>query len=203
LPGADILLADLGVSSMQLDDPTRGFSMKYSGPLDMRMNNRRGETASGFLKKLGREALARLLVENADEPHALRLAERLASHDFKTTWDLAAAVRAALPACSKEDRDLSVRRVFQAIRIAVNDEFSGLDNFLRVLPGCLNPNGRAAILTFHSGEDRRVKKAFQDGLRTGAYCAVAREVLRPSPAERHSNPRSASAKLRWAIRNTG
>lgn len=200
LSGADIILADLGVSSMQLDDPARGFSMKHPGPLDMRMNNQRGQPASALLKKIRPESLALLLADNADEPHARRLAEALASRDFKTTSNLAAAIRAALQSLSQDERDLSVRRVFQALRIAVNDELSGLESFLRVLPGCLNPGGRVAILTFHSGEDRRVKKAFQAGLHAGVYADIARDVIRPTPIERHGNPRSAPAKLRWAIR---
>jgi 16S rRNA (cytosine1402-N4)-methyltransferase len=113
---------------------------------------------------------------------------------------LAGAIRAALPQAGKEDRELSIRRVFQALRIEVNDEFSALDTLLRHLPGCLNPGGRIAILTFHSGEDRRVKKAFEAGLRQDVYVEVAREVGRATPEERYSNPRSAPAKLRWARR---
>ncbi|MEI8342951.1 MAG: 16S rRNA (cytosine(1402)-N(4))-methyltransferase, partial [Verrucomicrobiota bacterium] len=139
-----------------------------------------------------------LLVENADEPHATVLAVKLAGCRFGTTSSLATAIRRALPQMKDEERDLSVRRVFQALRIAVNDEFSALDTFLRNLPACLNPGGRVAILTFHSGEDRRVKKAFEAGLREGVYTDIAREVIRPGSAERHANPRSASAKLRWA-----
>jgi 16S rRNA (cytosine1402-N4)-methyltransferase len=113
---------------------------------------------------------------------------------------LAAAIRAALPRMNQEDGGLAIRRVFQALRIAVNDEFSALDTFLRNLPGCLNPGGRVAILTFHSGEDRRVKKAFAGGLRDGLYARIAQEVIRPTAEERNSNPRSAPAKLRWARR---
>jgi len=202
LSGADMILADLGVSSMQLDDPARGFSMKYAGPLDMRMNPQRGQSASRLLKEIRAESLAQLLADNADEPHARRLAEALASRDFRTTSDLAAAICVSLKSVSEDERDLSVRRVFQALRIAVNDEFSGLESFLRVLHSCLNPGGRVVILTFHSGEDRRVKKAFQAGLRTGVYADIARDVLRPTPNERHDNPRSAPAKLRWAIRKS-
>jgi len=198
--GADIVLADLGVSSMQLDDPTRGFSVKFDGPLDMRMNNQRGETAAALLKKIRAESLERLLRENADEPHAARLAPGLAGREFKTTKELAVAVRAALPNSTREARELSVRRVFQALRIAVNDEFSGLENLLRVLPQCLKPGGRAVILTFHSGEDRRVKKAFEQAHRSGFYSDYSQEVIRPGPAERNQNPRSAPAKLRWAVR---
>jgi 16S rRNA (cytosine1402-N4)-methyltransferase len=198
--GADIVLADLGVSSMQIDDPDRGFSVKHEGPLDMRMNPQRGQPASTFLQKIDPTALASLLAENADEPHAGVLAAALAGKAFLTTSSLAAAVRAALPRAKKDDSDLSVRRVFQALRIAVNDEFSALDTFLRNLPFCLNPGGRVAILTFHSGEDRRVKKAFEAGLRDGSYSEIAPAVIRPTPVERNSNPRSASAKLRWARR---
>src|SRR5208283_1659311 len=109
--------------------------------------------------KISSDALATLLVEYADEPHAAALAPALAGKTFATTKSLANAIRAVLPRLNKEDCDLSIRRVFQALRIAVNDEFSALDTFLRNLPMCLNPGGRAAVLTFHSGEDRRVKKS--------------------------------------------
>jgi 16S rRNA (cytosine1402-N4)-methyltransferase len=197
---ADIILADLGVSSMQIDDPARGFSVKFDGPLDMRMNPQRGQPASAFLSKINPASLARLLVECADEPHAATLAPALAGKTFTTTKSLANAIRAVLPRLNKDDCDLSVRRVFQALRIAVNDEFSALDTFLRNLTACLNPGGRVAILTFHSGEDRRVKKSFEAGFGAGIYSDIAREVLRPSPAERNANPRSAPAKLRWARR---
>jgi 16S rRNA (cytosine1402-N4)-methyltransferase len=143
---ADIILADLGVSSMQIDDPARGFSVKFDGPLDMRMNPQRGQPASALLAKISPNALATLLVEYADEPHASTLAPALAGKDFATTKSLANAIRAMLPRLNKEDGDLSIRRVFQALRIAVNDEFSALDTFLRNLPACLNPGGRVAIL---------------------------------------------------------
>jgi len=196
--GADCILADLGVSSMQLDDPSRGFSVKTDGPLDMRMNPRRGFPASALLEKTTPAALARLLQENADEPQAGKLADTLAGKKIITTKSLAAAIRAGFPRLNKEDGDLTVRRVFQALRIAVNDEFSALDMLLRHLPACLNPGGRVAILTFHSGEDRRVKKAFEAGFRDGFYADIARDIIRPTPEERHDNPRSSPAKLRWA-----
>lgn len=198
LDGADVILADLGVSSMQLDDPARGFSVKWDGPLDMRMNPGKGQPASAFLRKVRPADLKRLLSENADESHAGVLADALAGHLFATTRLLAEAIREALPHVGEEARNLSIRRVFQAVRIAVNDEFSALEMFLRNLPFCLRPGGRAAILTFHSGEDRRVKKAFEQGSRDGTYAEIARDVIRPGEAELYANPRSSPAKLRWA-----
>jgi 16S rRNA (cytosine1402-N4)-methyltransferase len=200
IPGADIILADLGVSSMQLDDPRRGFSVKNEGPLDMRMNPMRGQPASAFLARVRPEALEKVLMENADEPQAAALASVLAGQSFTTTTALAGAIRAALPRMNKEDCDLSIRRVFQALRIAVNDEFSALETFLRYLPACLKPDGRAAILTFHSGEDRRVKKSFEAGFGDGLYAEISREVTRPGIEERRANPRSTPAKLRWAVK---
>ncbi len=201
LAGVDMVLADLGLSSMQLDDPARGFSVKVGGPLDMRMNPHRGQPVSKLLEEASAADLASLFAQNADEPHAHELAAALAGRSFATTTELAAAIRGALPSRSTPDeRESSVRRVFQALRIAVNDEFGALDALLRCLPTCLNPGGRVAILTFHSGEDRRVKKAFLAGQRAGLYRDVAREVLRAGAEERRANSRSVSAKLRWAVR---
>jgi 16S rRNA (cytosine1402-N4)-methyltransferase len=201
LAGVDIILADLGVSSMQLDDPARGFSAKFDGPLDMRMNPHRGQPASELLARLTPDHLAALLSDLSDEPNAQRIASASAGHHLSTTADLMSVIRKSLPRAAKDDLDLTLRRVFQALRIAVNDELSALDSLLRSLPAVLNPNGRVAILTFHSGEDRRVKKAFAAGLRDGAYSEISHDVIRPSPAERHANPRSTSAKLRWARRS--
>jgi 16S rRNA (cytosine1402-N4)-methyltransferase len=202
IAGADIILADLGVSSMQLDDPARGFSAKHSGPLDLRMNPLRGQPASTLLEKIRPDVLTALLTENADEPRGNLLSPVLAGKKFATTTALADAIHAALPRLNANDRTLTVRRVFQALRIAVNDEFSALETFLRQLPACLNPGGRVAILTFHSGEDRRVKKAFEAGSRAGFYAGIAREILRPTAEERYANPRSVPAKLRWARKAT-
>ena len=190
----DIVLADLGVSSMQLDDPERGFTFKHDGPLDLRMNRQRGKPASALLATLDEEALAALLRENADEPNAEGLARAMLQMPIETTAELADVIwRAGVG-------DDALRRVFQALRIAVNDEFGALDAFLRNLPFCLKPGGRVAILSFHSGEDRRVKKAFQSGQREGIYSSVAPTVVRPSHEEQRANPRSTSAKLRWARR---
>jgi len=198
LTGVDLVLADLGVSSMQIDNPERGFSVKDSGPLDMRMNPQRGQPASALIAKIRPDALARLLVENADEPHATGLGSALAGREFDSTSALGLAIRQALPRVTRDEAGLSVRRVFQALRIAVNDEFSALATLLLQLPKVLNRGGRVAILTFHSGEDRRVKKAFETGLQAGVYAEIAQEVLRPSDAERRENIRSSPAKLRWA-----
>lgn len=203
LTGVDLVLADLGLSSMQIDNPARGFSVKAAGPLDMRMNPDRGQPASEWLRKVDAAKFAALLEENADEPQAALLAEALAGGSYATTAELARAIRRALPRADEEESDLAVRRVFQAIRIAVNDEFAALETFLRALPGCLRAGGRVAVLTFHSGEDRRVKKAFQAGLQSGVYAEIAREVIRASPEERRANPRSTPAKLRWARRAEG
>ncbi len=199
--GGDVILADLGVSSMQIDNPTRGFSTKLDGPLDMRMNPQRGLGARELLKKLNPTKLAALLQENADEPNAALLSEALAGKDFQTTLKLAGAIKAALPKIrNEEDMALTVRRVFQALRIAVNDEFSALDSFLREIPGCLRSGGRVAVLTFHSGEDRRVKKAFQAAKQAGIFSIINDEVQRPSQEEIRANSRASSAKLRWAIK---
>jgi 16S rRNA (cytosine1402-N4)-methyltransferase len=192
---ADIILADLGLSSMQLDNPARGFTYKVDGPLDLRMNPQRGQPASALLASLDEPALAALLVENADEPHADRLAPAILRASVATTTQLAAAIRG-----SGGDED-TVRRVFQALRIAVNDEFGALEALLRTLPFCLKADGRVAILTFHSGEDRRVKKSFQTGERGGTYDQISHEVVRAASEELRANPRSSSAKLRWARRS--
>lgn len=198
--GADVILADLGVSSMQIDNPARGFTFKHDGPLDMRMNPQRGLAASELLQRLAEADLIEILVENADEPRAKLLAKALAHRDFQSTTALAEATRAALPySLTDEQKQDTVRRVFQALRIAVNDEFGVLDTWLRHLPSCLRPGGRVAVLTFHSGEDRRVKIAFRDGVRAGVYAATNDEVIRASGDELRSNPRAAPAKLRWAV----
>ena len=199
LDGVDFILADLGCSSMQFDDPARGFSFKAAGPLDMRMNPGRGLSAADWLARIPADKLAQALHEHADEPLAEDLAAALAGRKFSDTLALAAAVRRAVIGLEADAVELTVRRVFQAVRIAVNEEFTALDAFLRVVPECLKPGGRAVILTFHSGEDRRVKKAFQAGLRGGVFARISEEVITAGPNERRLNPRSGSAKLRWAI----
>jgi 16S rRNA (cytosine1402-N4)-methyltransferase len=188
---------------MQIDDPGRGFSFKLDGPLDMRMNPKRGLAAAQWLERASGGSLEAVLGDS-DEPHAAAIAAALTAlrGTLKTTGALAGAVRRALGGrVSAEDMDLAVRRVFQALRIAVNDEFGALEALLRQLPGCLRPGGRAAVITFHSGEDRRVKAAFEEGRRGDVYAWVAPEVVRASPAEQRANPRAKAAKLRSAQRS--
>ncbi len=201
---ADMILADLGVSSMQHDSPERGFSFRGVGPLDMRMDPSRGETAAQLIARLNEESLMTLLDTNADEPHAGLIAGILKRELPDTTHALTRLVRigvtAALPELPKADVKMSVRRTLQALRITVNDEFAALEGLLTALPQCLAPGGRAVIMTFHSGEDRRVKKVFQAGLRAGVYSAVADQVVRSTKEETFANRRASSAKLRWAVR---
>jgi 16S rRNA (cytosine1402-N4)-methyltransferase len=162
------------------------------------MYPQRGQPVSALLERIRPEVLETLLRENADEPRADTLAAALAGRHFPTTTALAKAVAAGLPRSTKEEGDLAIRRVFQALRIAVNDEFSALETLLRHLPACLKPGGRAAVLTFHSGEDRRVKTSFEAARRDGIYAEISEEVVRAAAVERRSNPRSMAAKLRWA-----
>ena len=204
--GFDLVLADLGVSSMQIDNPARGFTYKADGPLDLRLNPNRGRPASALLQSLGEAELAELLTEYSDEPNAELIARALHGQPAATTRQLAGQVRLALAGLFQEDEAQgelrkALQRTFQALRIAVNDELGVLDQFLAFLPAALKPGGRVAILTFHSGEDRRVKKAFQNGLREGHYASCAPEPIRPSAQERRGNPRSSSAKLRWAVKS--
>ena len=204
LAEVELILADLGVSSMQADNPERGFSYKQAGPLDMRLNPSEGERAWQLLARLSEEALAALLTENADEPHARFIARLLKQTPVQTTHALERLVRtgltAARPELAKADVKMSVRRTFQALRIAVNDEFSALDALLASLPQCLAPGGRVAFLTFHSGEDRRVKQAFRAGRRAGVYTDAADEIIQSTKEETFANRRASSAKLRWAVR---
>ena len=202
--GFDCIVADLGVSSMQLDNPVRGFSYKNDGPLDLRLNPTRGSPASTLLQSITVQALAELLVTNADGTHAELIAHRIKNSPvpIATTRQLADVVRAALEGIvDTKEHKKTLARTFQALRIAVNDEFGVLDRFLDVLPWCMKPAARVAVLTFHSGEDRRVEQALQKYARAGIYSSIALEPLRPSPEEQRSNPRSTSAKLRWAIRS--
>jgi 16S rRNA (cytosine1402-N4)-methyltransferase len=204
LEDVDVILADLGLSSMQADNPDRGFSYKVAGPLDMRMDASQGEPAWQLLERVSEDDLAALLTENADEPHAGLVAALLKEKPIKTTHGVERLVRVglstALPNLTKTEVKMSVRRTFQALRIAVNAEFAALEALLRSLPQCLAPGGRVAMLTFHSGEDRRVKQAFRAGHRAGVYAEVAHEVVRSTKEETFANRRASAAKLRWAVR---
>ena len=206
----DFVLADLGVSSMQIDDPSRGFSYKINAPLDLRMNPREGVSAAERLKELTREELTGLLVENSDEPYAEKITNqifrrRASGKPVETTFDLRDAIRDALaflPAKEREEEQKKAcQRCFQALRIDVNSEFEALYAFLEKLPGILNPGGRVAILTFHSGEDRLVKKSFKELEREGVYAEVSRDVIRPGAEEIFRNPRAKSTKMRYCVKS--
>ena len=206
----DFMLADLGVSSMQIDDPKRGFSYKADGPLDLRLDPQHGIPASQRLRELNREELIGMLVENSDEPYAEQIASQICKTFKKggsmdTTTALREAIERAL--CflpeNKEKKDIlkkTCQRVFQALRIDVNSEFEVLEAFLNALPEALADRGRVAILTFHSGEDRLVKKAFQQYYREGIFEEIATDVIRPTAEECRQNGRARSTKMRWAIR---
>jgi 16S rRNA (cytosine1402-N4)-methyltransferase len=205
----DCILADLGVSSMQLDTPERGFSYKIDGPLDLRLNPSKGSPASKLFPSLSVAELTKIFAENADEPHAEIIAREICRSDVRitSTGQLSDAIARAMNSLPMDKNKLvaeikkSCQRCFMALRIAVNDEFGVLDRFLELLPWCLKTGGRVALLSFHSGEDRRVKKSFQKFNRCGIYSQIAPDPIRPSAAEQRSNPRSTSAKLRWAIRS--
>ncbi len=201
----NFVLADLGVSSMQIDNPERGFSLKVDGPLDLRLNPKSGKSAAAFLKNLSQQELEEILLENADEPYADEIAEAIMLELKKggaidTTNKLKHIISQTLDFLDPDAIKKSCTRSFQALRIAVNDEFGVLDTFLEKLPDALVPGGKVAILSFHSGEDRRVKKAFQSFYRQGVYSDVAPDPIRPTPQEIGSNPRARSAKLRWAVK---
>lgn len=205
----DFVLADLGVSSMQIDNPERGFSYKVEGPLDLRMNPQKGISAAQRLKNISREELYGMLLENADEPYADEISGAVIStlrngKKIETTTDLKNVIEKALsflPAAEKKEAvKKSCQRTFQALRIDVNSEFEVLYEFMEKLPSVLKPDGRAAILTFHSGEDRLVKKAFKQFYKEGVYKEIASDVIRPSAEECAKNGRARSTKMRWAIK---
>jgi len=204
IPGVDLFLADLGVSSMQIDDPERGFSFKRRGKLDMRMDPEAGSSAAEYLRGVSESALCEALRANADEEKAELIAAAIFKrrHELSTTRDLAETICSCFPELAFKDPAMAriLRRAFQAIRIEVNGEFSSLETLLERLPSCLNRGGRAAFLSFHSGEDRRVEASLKRGFELGLYSSISDEALRPSREEQYANPRSSAAKLRWAIR---
>lgn len=202
-------LADLGVSSMQIDNPERGFTYKYEGPLDLRLNPEKGISAAERLRHISQPELEGMLIENADEPYAKEISTTILSemrrgNAITTTTQLQKAVEKALVRIPAQERKEAVKkscaRTFQALRIDVNSEFEVLEAFLEKLPEVMEPGGRIAILTFHSGEDRLVKKSFQRFYREGIYSDIAKDVIRPSAEECSRNSRARSTKMRWAIR---
>ena len=205
----DFVLADLGVSSMQIDNPDRGFSFKKDGPLDLRLNPTTGVSAAQRLRDTTREELEGMLVENADEPYAAEISKAIVSHikrggEVSTTIQLRTLIEEALaflPAgARKEAVKKSCQRTFQALRIDVNSEFEVLGTFLEKLPHVLAGGARVAILTFHSGEDRLVKQSFKQLLHDGVYSEIATDVIRPTAEECSRNSRARSTKMRWAIK---
>ena len=205
----NFVLADLGVSSMQIDNPDRGFTFKVDGPLDLRLNPNNGNPASSLLKAVSQIRLEEIFAENSDEPYAheiaeaikLKIAKGATIETTKQLRDIIADVLKFVPQNQrKEEVKKTCQRVFQALRIAVNDEFGVLEKFLDELPYSLSSGGRVAILTFHSGEDRRVKKSFQQFFNLGLYNEIAPDPIRPTAEECNSNPRARSAKLRWAVK---
>ena len=205
----DFVLADLGVSSMQIDNPDRGFSYKVDAPLDLRLDPEHGVSAAERLNELSTDDFIGMMIDNADEPYAVEIARTVMQwkkkgRPVKTTVDLKNAIEEALKKVPEKERKEAVKkscaRVFQALRIDVNSEFEVLYSFLEKLPDVLAPGGRAAILTFHSGEDRLVKKAFKECERAGIFCEVSKDVIRPSAEECNRNPRAKSTKMRWAIK---
>ena len=205
----DFILADLGVSSMQIDNPERGFSYKFDGPLDLRLNPQAGISAAERLKEVDREELAGMLVENSDEPYAEEIARCITGavrrgEKVDTTTKVRELIEEALSFIPEKERKEAVKkacaRTFQALRIDVNSEFEVLYAFLDKLPHVLAPGGRVAVLTFHSGEDKLVKQALKEGYRNGIYADYAKDVIRPSAEECVQNGRARSTKMRWAIR---
>lgn len=207
--GFDFILADLGVSSMQIDNPERGFSFKVDGPLDLRLNPNAGISAAERLDNISREELSGMLYENSDEPYCEELAKAITDEIRKgnridTTTKLRYIIEQTLDFLPEKDkRDIikkTCQRTFQALRIDVNHEFEVLYEFMEKLPGALKPGGRAAILTFHSGEDKLVKKALKAGYKAGIYSDYSKDVIRPSAQECAKNGRARSTKMRWAVR---
>ncbi len=214
IEGVDIILADLGVSSMQIDDPRRGFTYKHDGPLDMRMDDRKPQTAAELLGTLPEKKISAALWEFADEPDCERIARQIVQERerrrIRRTSDLVRVVFEAKGMSVKEwrerpdkgARDLHpAARTFQALRILVNEELNCLRQLLRVAPTCLRPAGRIGIISFHSGEDSLVEAAFNEGAQAGVYSVISPEPIRPTSAERYNNPRATPARFRWAKRS--
>ena len=207
--GFDFILADLGVSSMQIDNPKRGFSFKVDGPLDLRLNQEAGISAAERLDTITREELAGMLYENSDEPYCEELAKAITDEirrgsRIDTTTKLRRVIEDTLDFLPEKEKKDTIKktcqRTFQALRIDVNQEFEVLYEFMEKLSGALRPGGRVAILTFHSGEDKLVKQALKEGYKSGIYSDYAKDVIRPSAQECAANGRARSTKMRWAVK---
>ena len=194
----DGVFADLGVCSAQLDDPARGLTFRNDGPLDMRLDATTGQTAADLVNRMSEAGLADVFWEYGEERHSRRVAKRIAERrqtkPFTTTADLADVVRRSVPRSGSID---PATRVFQALRIAVNDELGALERLLAALPKIVKPGGRAGIISFHSLEDRRVKQAFRNA---DVWQALTKKPVEATDDETARNPRSRSAKLRVAVR---
>ena len=200
-PGSlDGLLADFGVSSLQLDEAARGFSFRFDAPLDMRMDTRGGETAGQVVNQVDEEELADLIYEFGEERRSRRIARAIVrARPIQTTAELAKVVSAAAPAM-KGDKLHPATLTFQAIRIRVNDELGEIRSLLQSAPSLLKPGGRLALISFHSLEDRLVKDAFRDGAKAGVWDVLTKRPVVADEEEELRNPRSRSAKLRVAVR---
>lgn len=200
LRGADAILLDLGLNNAQIEDELRGISFKRPGPLDMRMDRSKGESAASFLNRASVGEIDRVLREYGDERWSKRIAEvivdRRRQEKLVTTDDLVDCVLAAVPAAMRDRRIHPATRTFQAVRIHVNGELDGLQDAIEGAGLCLNANGRMAVLSYHSGEDRAVKRAFKALAETGDFSLLTKKPLVPGAQEQHDNPKSRSAKLR-------
>ena len=214
IPGFDIIFADLGVSSMQVDNPARGISYKQDGPLDMRMDSRIRTSGSDLLATISQHDLSAALWELSDDPDHEKIAKFIvASRCVQPITTVGQLLRIVLNAKGLTERTWKKQqlaspfgslhpaaRTFQAIRILVNDELNSLKTLLRVAPHCLKPAGRIGIISFHSGEDRLVKNSFKELTAQGVYSTCSKSAVTPRTNEIMQNPRSSSAKFRWAIK---
>jgi 16S rRNA (cytosine1402-N4)-methyltransferase len=206
IDGLDGAMLDLGVSSHQLDEGERGFSYRFSAPLDMRMDRRQELTAYTVVNTYSEQDLTRVISDYGEEKFARAIARRIvqarAIAPIETTDALADLILSAFPAAARRNATgHPAKRTFQALRIDVNSEFEVLYAFLEKLPTVLAPNGRVAILTFHSGEDRLVKRSFKELQKMGIYSEVSKDVIRPSAEECVRNGRAKCTKMRWAVRS--
>jgi 16S rRNA (cytosine1402-N4)-methyltransferase len=197
----DGIIADLGVSSYQFDTAARGFSFRHEAPLDMRMDDRQSLTAAAAINTWDEKKLADIFFHYGEERFSRRIARRIVEkRPFHTTTELAAAIASAVPGAYRHGRIHPATRVFQALRIAINDELTSLENFLQLAPNWLKPGGSIIVISFHSLEDRIVKNAFRA---SELLQIITKKPLIAQTDELAQNPRSRSAKLRIATRRDG